>query len=116
MNNSMIHQDTLEETQEILLNVYESLKELTLENLKERIDFITKAFKHLQENVIKEEFIKDTNNKVDDLLKKIKRNMLMFERIALSDVKPENYINKQPMLTHWVKYYVEQVDRLLKNG
>ena len=112
----MIHQDTLEETQEILLNVYESLKELTLENLKERTDFITKAFKHLRENVIKDEFIKDTSNNVDDLLKRIKRNMSMFERIALSDVKPENYINKQPMLTQWVKYYIEQVNKMLKNG
>ena len=112
----MINQDILEETQEILLNVLQSLRELRRDNFDERIDFITSAFNHMQENVIKEELIKDSNIGVNDLLKKIKRNMAMFVKLSLGDVSVENYIVRKPMLINWVTYYVKQVDTYLKNG
>ena len=112
----MINQDILEETQEILLNVVESLKELRRDNFKERIDFVTNALNHLQTNVIKEEFIKDSNIGVNELLKKIKRNMTMFTKLSLADVNIQNYIVRKPMLINWVTYYVKQVDTYLKNG
>lgn len=112
----MINQDILEETLEILLNVVESLKELRRDNFDERIDFITSAFNHMQDNVIKEELIKDSNIGVNELLKRIKRNMAMFVRLSLGDVNIQNYIDRKPMLINWVSYYVKQVDTYLKNG
>lgn len=113
----MINQDILEETQEILLNVVESLKELRRDNFKERIDFVTNALNHLQTNVIKEELIEGKSNiGVNELLKKIKRNMSMFVRLSLADVNIQNYIVRKPMLINWVTYYVIQVDTYLKNG
>jgi hypothetical protein len=112
----MINQDILEETQEILLNVLQSLRELRKDNFDERIEFIINAFNHMQTNVITEEIIKDSNIGVNELLKKIKRNMSMFVRLSLGDVNIQNYIDRKPMLINWVSYYVKQVDTYLKNG
>ena len=117
----LIHQDILEETQEVLLNCIESIKEITHDNVKDKVDFINKTFKHLQENVITQAFINENNNKETlsntfDLLKNIRRNTEMFCRVALSTINDKNWFDKKPMLEHWLQYYEDRVEGFLNNG
>jgi hypothetical protein len=111
----MINKDLLEDTQEILINIIESFKEMTSDNMNERLNFVKKALNHLNNNVIKDKAI-ETYCDENKLLRKIKRNLTAISYSITAFTTTVTIEKKRDMVTSWLTYYVKQIDALLGNG
>lgn len=107
----------LEDTQDVLANCIISINDLTRDNLKEHVTFMKKAIAHLHDNVITQEALHKSNNAViNELLRRINKNIIAFSRAALDNLTTENFEDKKPMLISWISYYEKQVIDFLRNG
>lgn len=105
----MPNKEILEETQEILINCIETLREINEETFDEKIEFVKKALSHLNNNVIKDKDVEYSNG-VNRLLKKIKRNSTILSSVALTCVNNKNILYKKEMIINWLAYYAKQLD------
>lgn len=110
------NKDTLEETQEILINVIESFKEMNEDNIEERLKFVKKALIHLDDNVLKDNAFKGSDGAINELLKKIKRNINALSYAVVVFTAKDNIEKKRDMVTSWLTYYVKQINTHLGNG
>lgn len=112
----MINRNTLEEVDEIFLNCIDSINELTKDTFKERVDFMKRAFDHLDGNVIKDDMFGENLSSSESLMKRVKRNANAFRKAALDNLNEDNFQSKKPMLVNWLSYYERQIKKSLTNG